>query len=611
MRASLFFSATLLIIVGGFFYLLIIRLSLGDLENLLNIRDYECFRINSVDVNTNDSTPLLLPIRVKTSSTQPAVAVRCSFYLNLSQGDLRNVGLYIPSLSETVSIEVNGQSLGTRQVQLMRNLFNSVLPVFIPRLDDALVLGQNTFHVTVSAPAGRMLVFEGIFAGDYTELKQHYASRWLLSAILPTIIVGSEISLAIVFSLIWIARPNQIEFAWLAIMFALAATRGTPIIPDFGLTSALRSVWDGLVVWESFAGLMFCIALTGKLSPKSSILFAVPAFTFTMAFTFSPIEKVYPCLVFMAMGLVIFYLASAVWVLILASMRDHSEACIVLPSMVILLASVLYDISAILGLRANDILLTRTIYGGFVVTIAVLMTLRFLRAMHELDNMAVTLNEKIVQVEKHLEVTYEELRLEKENEAVNRERMRLMRDLHDGIGGELSSILALADLEHANTTEVAQHARKALTDMRLIISSLEDYGGDLTFALATWRERSAPQFRALGLKLVWQVSDVPALSGMGPAHVLDILRIVQESVTNIMKHANASRVWIKTESFDEGICLSICDDGVGFSYSQTGNGFANMYTRAARVGATLEIEHTESRTCVTLKLPYNLKSVDI
>src|SRR5690606_33606667 len=140
--------------------------------------------------------------------------------------------------------------------------------------------------------------------------------------------------------------------------------------------------------------------------------------------------------------------------------------------------------------------------------------------------------------------------------------------------------------------------------------SLEDYGGDLPLALGTWRERAGPQLRTAGLELIWQVRDVPALSGMGPAHVLDVLRIVQEAVTNAIKHANARRLWITTTHAREGIHLSICDDGPGFEPRGPGNGIANMHRRAARLGANLSVERRDGRTCVTLELPWRLPPVE-
>src|SRR3546814_16374577 len=108
-----------------------------------------------------------------------------------------------------------------------------------------------------------------------------------------------------------------------------------------------------------------------------------------------------------------------------------------------------------------------------------------------------------------------------------------MRDLHDGIGGELASMLALADAPAPRTQEIARHARAALTDMRLIIGSLEDYGGDLSLALVAWREPAEPQLRAAVLRLVWSVDDVPPPATLDPPQVLVVLAHVQEARTHV------------------------------------------------------------------------------
>src|SRR3546814_10396502 len=169
-----------------------------------------------------------------------------------------------------------------------------------------------------------------------------------------------------------------------------------------------------------------------------------------------------------------------------------------------------------------------------------------------------------------------------------------MRDRHAGIGGELAAMLALAYAPAPRTQEIARHARAALTDMRLIIGSLEDYGGDLSLALVAWRERAEPQLRAAGLRLVWSVDDVPPLEKFGPAQVLDVLRVVQEAVTNVIKHAGASYVRIETSADADRIAVAICDKGADFSPGSGGSGLANMRMRADRLAGRLTMRHIRS-----------------
>lgn len=582
---------------------LVIRIAATEPPENLIIGNAVCAFVSSESISVSDAARPHLPFNERLVDARQ---LSCRFALDLPDERTRHVALLIPSLSDAVTVSINGQKLGTVEVQLMRNLFVSTLPVFVPGLDVALMPGINQFQITASAQPGRMLTLDKIIVGDSEKVLAYYQSIWLLTAIIPTIVVGSEIALAIIFGLIWLARPHEREFGWLAVMMTLAALRGSVIIPDFGLSSTDRSVWNGLVVWEAFAGLMFSAALTRTPIGRWSLLLPIPPLLFTAIYSFGPIAQVVQPLILSGIGIVVIYLTAAVWMQVRSVSRGSRDILIVMSGMIVLLAFVTYDVFNIMNADTSSVVLARSIYGCFLITIAALMTFRFVRAMTDLDNMTAALNLRVKEVEEQLSATYEELHHRREAEVIERERSRIMRDLHDGIGGNLASILALADIEQPIPKDIARHARAALTDMRMIISSLEDYGGDLALALGTWRERAGPQFRAFNLTLIWQVRDMPPLTGMGPAHVLDILRIVQESVTNVIKHANASHVWIKTTTNSEGICLSIKDNGSDFTPAQSGNGIANMHARANRLGAKLKIERREDITCVLLILPQNL-----
>jgi len=138
--------------------------------------------------------------------------------------------------------------------------------------------------------------------------------------------------------------------------------------------------------------------------------------------------------------------------------------------------------------------------------------------------------------------------------------------------------------------------------MRLIIASLEDFGGDLSLALGAWRERLDPQLRAAGLGLEWRVEDLPPLPRLGPAEVLDVLRIVQEAITNVQKHARASRILLAARAVGQGVEIVIRDDGVGLAESGPGNGLRNMAMRAARLGGTVDVARKDGGTEVILTI---------
>jgi signal transduction histidine kinase len=93
-----------------------------------------------------------------------------------------------------------------------------------------------------------------------------------------------------------------------------------------------------------------------------------------------------------------------------------------------------------------------------------------------------------------------------------------------------------------------------------------------------------------------------------PDAVLHISRIVQEAVTNALRHADASWIDVRMMFDDEEkeyLQLSISDDGCGLATHGTtsGRGFGNMNSRANKLGTEIRIEHTGSGTHVGMSIP--------
>jgi len=206
-----------------------------------------------------------------------------------------------------------------------------------------------------------------------------------------------------------------------------------------------------------------------------------------------------------------------------------------------------------------------------------------------------------------------------------------MRDLHDGLGGQLVSIVALSERGHEGAS-ITDAARAALKDLRLVIDSMDDIGGDLMLALGSWRERTTAQLRPHDITLDWRVATpqgVPLHPELRPWHVIQIVRILDEAVTNAVKHAQARRIAVTIDTFDAGQgpygVISVTDDGQGFALKgfapaengeagrngQTARGLRNMKSRAARCGAVLDLSSDASGTRVRLQLPQRFPDSDM
>ena len=95
---------------------------------------------------------------------------------------------------------------------------------------------------------------------------------------------------------------------------------------------------------------------------------------------------------------------------------------------------------------------------------------------------------------------------------------------------------------------------------------MEPIDYDLLAVLGSLRYRLEPRLNAAGIRLNWQVRELAPLPNLTPRNVLHILRVVQEALTNVLKHAGANLITVTTEADIAAGTASIrvADDGHGF-----------------------------------------------
>jgi hypothetical protein len=196
-------------------------------------------------------------------------------------------------------------------------------------------------------------------------------------------------------------------------------------------------------------------------------------------------------------------------------------------------------------------------------------------------------------------------------EVSRRERLSIGRDLHDGLGQQLTGVSlmlrglvgrvqeGMPEAVHA-VNEIATSVESAIESTRSLARGhlpLRTGGSDLVAAL---HELAARCRELYGLKVT--VRGEPA--GDHPLDDVDATHlycIAQEALTNAARHANATRVDIALTGAEKGVLLRISDDGEGIQASKssyTGMGLNIMKYRAGMVGARLEIASREPRGTV-------------
>jgi signal transduction histidine kinase len=203
-----------------------------------------------------------------------------------------------------------------------------------------------------------------------------------------------------------------------------------------------------------------------------------------------------------------------------------------------------------------------------------------------------------------------ELQEAERERGVMSERQRLLRDMHDGVGASLISALKMIELGQMSLDHAAQVLRECLDDLRLVIDSLEPIDHDLVTLLATLRYRLGERLERAGIVIEWEMADIPPLHWLHAPQALEVLRIVQEALANVLKHSRATRVRVSLayeEMLERGASLVLCidDDGIGFDSVAMagGRGLGHMRHRATQIKGLLSIEAKPShgtRVCLHL-----------
>jgi signal transduction histidine kinase len=182
-----------------------------------------------------------------------------------------------------------------------------------------------------------------------------------------------------------------------------------------------------------------------------------------------------------------------------------------------------------------------------------------------------------------------------------------MQDMHDGLGSQLLTSLAAVERGALDARGVAQMLREAMDDMRLAIDTLSPGREGLLEALGNLRYRLEPRFRAAGIELKFAFRDLPDRLDIADQDALQILRVLQESLANVLKHARAREVRVEVALARQParFVLAVSDDGGGFDAAApaAGRGLSGMRRRAERIGAALAVDSDAGGTRITLAYP--------
>jgi signal transduction histidine kinase len=209
--------------------------------------------------------------------------------------------------------------------------------------------------------------------------------------------------------------------------------------------------------------------------------------------------------------------------------------------------------------------------------------------------------------------------------AADAERRRWARELHDetlqSLGGLrvlLSSALRRDDPQHAQEAMRAAVAQieQEIDNLRAMITELRPAALDelgLRSAIEGLLDRHREQN---GFRLDGELAlPDPSAGEQRLAEDLEtaVYRLVQEALTNVAKHAHASRVRVAVSEADGQLSIEVQDDGAGFDRETASHGFglAGMQERVTLAGGTLSVDSDERGTVVKARLPAHHRDTDV
>ncbi|MFD4837449.1 ATP-binding protein [Achromobacter sp. NPDC058515] len=477
--------------------------------------------------------------------------------------------------------------------------------------------GVNTLWIRVVGVAGQSPGLGPVHLGEPLAVLQRYEDQvWHSRTLFQVNLIVSAV-LGGLFFCIWVVRREQRTYGWYALMAlfwvlfianvlvtspwpfptTLMAARANAMVLVLYVACFCIFTWrfggqslprTEKALWMLSAALLAIAALTPDASlPWAQITVTLVAATVFFAnclqFPLHAMRTRRPEHGMLAVCLLIFFFVSAHDLLLILKLIDSEHAYTPFSSLVVTLC-----LSAILGLRHA-------------------------RNVRRIERFNQELADGIEQARTDLATTLErEHALAMANTRLH-ERLQIAHDLHDGLGGSLVRMMAVVEQSGAplQSRQFLSMLKLLRDDLRQTIDSGSSAGVKVPATPQEWiaplRHRFVQLFDELDIASEWGIPP-----GWEPApnalQCLALTRLVEESLTNVIKHSRARRIRLQIRQPEADVLeLRIEDDGVGFDVGavrQAGVsvGMRSMHTRIARAGGTLEVVSAPGQTLLTARV---------
>lgn len=538
-----------------------------------------------------------------------------------TDGKNSDLGLYMSLRDDVVEVRLNDMIIQPEvTVSRQQGAVNSG-PQFIPLPPAALRGGENVLALDL-ASSGTVNDFPTFAVGDADNLSTVHRLRSLILVDLP--LAGVAILIFTVLLCAVVDWPKDDRPRIRAIMLLLGLSAASTAVLSYAPQDWPFMITIGLYVLSSvgigLAALQYaqCDGHIGLLPPRIlrwtwlvlPVLFVLP-----LLWTF--VDPASTARIVSAVVMASFWIVSALCIiaavmLAVAAVRSGWVSWLERLLLILCFSFFALDrlgtIFELHSLFDRDIPLTLPWSPVIGVVLGLSMILSLARQAAEARKTVTQSNEilaaKLTEQDAELARQYQAQKQMLQRQVMLEERQRIVRDMHDGIGGQLLGLMMQVRGGGVEPKQVEEGLQSSIADLRLIVDSMDSAEDGLAETLRSFEHRVRAQVEAAGIALLVEHGLDEGKPGPGPRPTLQILRILQEAVTNAMRHSGASEIALSSHEDSDGLIhISIADNGRGLPTEIAGGrGLTSMRSRAEAVGGSLHIDSTASGTTLRLKL---------
>lgn len=474
--------------------------------------------------------------------------------------------------------------------------------------------GENTLLIRVSGLAAYQPGIGPVTIGAPQVVWPIYRQAKLIRHDLQLFSLAVTTTLGCFFLALWSMRRKETAYGWFGLMSLMWLGWAVNEIVTTPWPFASNDVWEAVdaAMFHAYCVLfsMFVLRFCERRAPRvERVLWLSVAIAFVAPAVLP--QALLPTLriVLIPLSALVFFASCFVFLWVSATSRrtDHRilSVCIV-----IFIAAGIHDLLTAFSVLHDNHYYTAFTSQFLMVGMALVLAWHFVANVRRIEHFNDELKDRVEAARVDLAGT---LQRQHELEVVNArlgERLSLAHDLHDGLGGTLVGSIAM--LEHAPNSLAPERLLSILKelrdDLRVIIDTASSHQlGEhaLIELIAPLRHRMTRLFESRGIDCEWHVAGLEHV-GLTAAQNLDVLRVLQESLTNVLKHSAATQVRIDLRHADGSLVLAIVDNGVGFDPASAdasrGAGMRSMQTRAARLGGALSVRSSDGRTELMLNV---------